>query len=350
MIRPGDVVVGDGDGIVVVPAEQAEEVLPDSTVAQSMRRSATQAGCWREHGSFEGQNARRQDEVGAARRLRLPSGRPGLSSRWSTVFRWIKGLSGKRPQDLLEEIAQMAQQRHEEPEERPRMPRESGRQEPVQPIEDRWTPAGPIPARAPADTVEELEIQAQATVADPVPLGLASFAGATFTASAVNAGWFGNPLIGLVAAAPILFFFGGISQFISAMWAFRKGNTFAATAFGSFGAFNTLFAVVILLIAAGTIPLGTVPGAYTVATTLAMFALIAGYLAFAATGISTVLVGVLGFLCATYGLLAAGFFIGPPNLAIVAGGYAGIVSSLLAFYASAAIVINSATRREVLPF
>ncbi len=244
----------------------------------------------------------------------------------------------------------MAQHRHEEPEEHPRMPRESGRLEPVQPMADRWTEAGPIPARAPAETVEQLEIQAQATAGDPVPLGLASFAGATFVVSAVNAGWFGNPIIGLIAAAPILFFFGGISQFIAAMWAFRKGNTFAATAFGSFGSFNTLFAVIILLIASGTIPLGTIPGDYTVATTLAMFALIAGYLAFAATGISTVLVAVLGFLAATYGLLTAGFFIGPPNLAITAGGYAGMVSSLLAFYASAAIVINSATRREVLPF
>lgn len=242
----------------------------------------------------------------------------------------------------------MAQQ--QEPEGRPRAPREPSRLEPVQPMEERWTPAGPVPARAPRETVDQLELNAQATVADPVPLGLASFAGATFTVSAVNAGWFGNPIIGLVAAAPILLVFGGISQFVAAMWAFRKGNTFAATAFGSFGAFNTLFSLVILLIATGTIPLGTVPGDYTVATTLAMFALIAGYLAYAATGISSILVAVLGFLCATYALLAAGFFIGPPNLAIVAGGYAGIVSSLLAFYASAAIVINSATRRETLPF
>ena len=244
----------------------------------------------------------------------------------------------------------MAQQRHEEPEEHPRVPRESARLEPVQPAEERWTPAGPVPGGAPRETVDQLELNAQATVGDPVPLGLASFAAATFTVSAVNAGWFGNPIIGLIAAAPILFIFGGISQYIAAMWAFRKGNTFAATAFGSFGAFNTLFAIIILLIASGAIPLGTVPGDFTVATTLAMFAVIAGYLAFAATGISTVLVAVLGFLCATYALLTAGFFVGPPNLAITAGGYTGIVSSLLAFYASAAIVINSATRREVLPY
>ena len=245
----------------------------------------------------------------------------------------------------------MAHQHQErEPEQHPRTPREPGRLEPVQPMEDRWTPAGPIPARAPEETVEQLGIQSQATVGDAVPLGLASFASATFTVSAVNAGWFGDPLIGLIAAAPILFIFGGISQYIAAMWAFRKGNTFAATTFGSFGAFNTLFAIIILLIAAGTIPLGTVAGNYTVGTTLAMFALIAGYLAFAATGVSRVLVGVLGFLCAAYALLAAGFFVGPPNAAITAGGYAGIASSLLAFYASAAIVINSATRREVVPY
>ncbi len=250
----------------------------------------------------------------------------------------------------------MAQPHHEREEEErrrespPVRPVESGRGEPLERMEDRWTPAGPIPAEASAETVEQLEIQSQATVGDPVPLGLASFAAATFTVSAVNAGWFGNPVVGLVAAVPILLIFGGISQYIAAMWAVRKGNTFAATAFGAFGAFNTLFAFIILLIASGTIPLGTVPGDYTVATTLAMFALIAGYLAFAATGVSTVLVAVLGFLAATYALLTAGFFIGPPNMAIVAGGYCGIVSSLLAFYASAAIVINSATRHEIVPY
>lgn len=230
------------------------------------------------------------------------------------------------------------------------MPRESRRLEPVEPTEERWTPAGPIPAQASPQTVEQLEVSTRATVADPVPLGLASFAAATFTVSAVNAGWVGNPVAGLIAAVPILFVFGGISQYIAAMWAFRKGNTFAATAFGSFGAFNTLFAVIILMLASGTISLGTVPGDYTIAIVLAMFALIAGYLAFAATGVSTMLVAVLGFLCATYALLSAGFFVGPPNAAITAGGYAGIASSLLAFYSSAAVVINSATRREVLPF
>ncbi|MCL4535225.1 MAG: hypothetical protein M1370_08735 [Bacteroidetes bacterium] len=44
------------------------------------------------------------------------------------------------------------------------------------------------------------------------------------------------------------------------------------------------------------------------------------------------------------------FFYGGGNGWIIVGGYAGMLASLLAFYASAAIVLNSTARREMLPF
>ena len=56
----------------------------------------------------------------------------------------------------------------------------------------------------------------------------------TFILSCVNAGFFGG-----TAAAPMVLglaiFYGGLVQLLADMWAFRKGDTFVAVAFCSYG-------------------------------------------------------------------------------------------------------------------
>lgn len=215
-------------------------------------------------------------------------------------------------------------------------------------VVERWTPAGPIRIVGTSERVEELAVQTAATVGDAAPLGLAGFAAATFTVSTINAGWIGSAA--LIACVPILAVFGGITQFIAGMWSYRKGDTFAATAFGSFGAFNTLFAAMIVMNQMGTISLTAGPIMAATGVVLLMFAVIAAYLTVAATRVSGVLVAVLGVLALTYLLLGVGFLAGGANGWIVIGGYAGLVTSVLAFYASAAIVLNSTARHEMLPF
>ena len=73
------------------------------------------------------------------------------------------------------------------------------------------------------------------SIADPGPLGLSAFALTTFVLSLVNA------KVIPAGAEPVVFglalAYGGIGQFAAGMWEFRKGNTFGATAFASFGAF-----------------------------------------------------------------------------------------------------------------
>ncbi len=74
-----------------------------------------------------------------------------------------------------------------------------------------------------------------ASIADPAPLGLAGFALTTFVLSMFNAGLVGEAgepvVLGLALA------YGGGAQLLAGMWEFRKGNTFGATAFSSYGAF-----------------------------------------------------------------------------------------------------------------
>lgn len=233
---------------------------------------------------------------------------------------------------------------------------------PSNPIEEQWTPAGPIRPVPTEDLIQRLELNAQATVADAAPLGLAAFAATTFTLGAIEAGWaavtapggagiaFLSSIAGTIAILPLLIVFGGIAQFVAAMWAFRKGSTFWATFLGTFGSLYGVLGLAILVAGLTGISLGIVQPQLGTGVAVAMFALIAAYLTFAATGISGVMVGVLGLLTISLALLSAAFFVGEAFTMIVAAGYAAIVAALLAFYASAALVINSTLGREVLPY
>jgi hypothetical protein len=190
-----------------------------------------------------------------------------------------------------------------------------------------------------------------AIIADPQPLGLAGFAAATWTISTVVAGW--HSMAALGEAVPIAIFFGGIAQFLAGMWAFRRGNGLAATAFSTFGAFNVAFGVWVLLQQSKLIPsthFGGTSAAYVAGWFILTFGVIAAYLAVAALADNWVLVAILTTLAITYVFDGLGVMIvGPNNWATYIGGYAGLVSSALAFYLSAALVINSSFGREVVP-
>ena len=72
--------------------------------------------------------------------------------------------------------------------------------------------------------------------ADPGPLGLAGFALTTFVLSMINAN-----LVSSTRTTPVVLglalAYGGLAQLLAGMWEFRRGNTFGAVAFTSFGAF-----------------------------------------------------------------------------------------------------------------
>ena len=246
----------------------------------------------------------------------------------------------------------MAHEREPEHRHEPRRIERERAETPLQPQAEQWTTTGPIRAVGMEERVEELELNAAATVADAAPLGLAAYAAATFSVSAIVAGW--APIVDLVTSVPILIIFGGIAQFVAAMWAFRKGETFWATFLGVFGSWYAVLALAIMLGLGGTLTAIGGPAIVSVSlgVSVALFALIAAYLTYAAMGVSSVMVGVLGLLTVSLALVSVGFFVGLANapFVLMAAGYAGLVSALIAFYASAAIVINSALHREVLPY
>jgi succinate-acetate transporter protein len=179
-------------------------------------------------------------------------------------------------------------------------------------------------------------------IANPGALGLGAFALTTFLLSVINAGIIAPANIGVVL--PMAFFYGGLAQVLAGMWEFKSGNIFGATCFTSFGSFWMGLALMIVLEAAGII--AAVPPA-GLAFFLVAWGLFTLYATFAATKAPRGLLALFIALTITFFLLAAGEYISGFKLA---GGYLGILVALIAWYDSAAILINDMSGRKVLPF
>jgi uncharacterized protein len=168
-------------------------------------------------------------------------------------------------------------------------------------------------------------------VADPAPLGLAAFALTTFLLSAANAKWTrgsGDEWIGFALA------YGGLAQLLAGMWEFRNRNVFGATAFGTYGSFWIGLALYFLLVApkAGTGVLNDL------GWILLAFAIFNTYMLAWSTQVNTAVFGVFLTLEITEIILFIGFF--SSNVTTIkVGGYVGIVTAVVAWYASAGLVI-----------
>jgi succinate-acetate transporter protein len=185
-------------------------------------------------------------------------------------------------------------------------------------------------------------------VADPAPLGLAGFALTTFLLSGHNASFIPD----LIWVGPALFY-GGLAQLLAGMWEFRNRNVFGATAFSTYGGFwLSLGIFVVLFVTSGSFHTaltgspGDVPNA--LAWFLIAFAIFNTYMLFWSARVSIAVFLVFLTLEVTEILLAIGYFDEAHGVAnntwLHAGGWAGIVTAGVAWYASAAGVINGMAR------
>ncbi|GLZ49279.1 hypothetical protein Acsp06_54640 [Actinomycetospora sp. NBRC 106375] len=186
------------------------------------------------------------------------------------------------------------------------------------------------------------------SIADPGPLGLAAFALPTFVLSLFNAKIAPEALESLVL--PLTLFYGGLAQFLAGMWEFRKGNTFGATAFGSYGAFWLAFSAYVQFVEPSLEAGGASEADVKTATGIFLlgWAVFTLYMLIASLRTTGALVGVFATLFLTFALLAVGDLTGASAIATV-GGFVGILSALIAWYTSAAGVTNDTWGRTVLP-
>ena len=189
------------------------------------------------------------------------------------------------------------------------------------------------------------EVRPPQVVADPAPLGLAGFALTTFVLSAHNAGLFGKG-VGNAIVIGLAIFYGGVGQFMAGMWEFRNKNTFGATAFSTYGAFWLGLGTYLLLITFGKIPAGDITN--SLGFYLLGFAIFNTYMMFWAARLNAAVFGVFLTLEVTEILLFLGFFSGSDSL-IKLGGWVGLLTALVAWYTSAAGVVNSMATKPLLP-
>jgi uncharacterized protein len=189
------------------------------------------------------------------------------------------------------------------------------------------------------------------SIADPAPLGLAGFALTTFLLSAANADLTRGPGgLGGAAWLGYALAYGGLAQLLAGMWEFKRGNTFGATAFGSYGAFW------IGLYFWATKAAGATENNHNdLGWILLAFAIFNLYMLICAARVNTAVFLVFLALEATEIVLAIGFLSLSPtafqnhNSIIHIGGYLGILTALLAWYASFAGVKASVGGRLQLP-
>ena len=179
------------------------------------------------------------------------------------------------------------------------------------------------------------------TSANPAPLGLLCFALTTILLSAHNAG-----LIALDAAIiAMALFYGGASQIIAGIFEWRKANTFASTAFISYGAFWLTIAGIVLLPKLG---LAEKPSGTTMAAYLGLWGLISFILFIGTFRLNRALQVVFFLLWVAFALLAVGDLIESPLLKQI-GGWEGIVLGFAAMYTGLAQVLNEVYGRVVWP-
>jgi len=159
------------------------------------------------------------------------------------------------------------------------------------------------------------------------------------------------------------FAYGGLGQFAAGMWEFRRGNTFGATAFSSYGGFWIglgLWAELVANPAVAAIAKAPATAAATVASLnhdlgwIALaFAILTIYLMILSTQVNVAVFLVFLFLAITFVILAIGNFNAGsallPTGTVKIGGYVGLLTALVAFYASAAGIATSMGGRLKFP-
>ncbi|MHB8395558.1 MAG: acetate uptake transporter [Candidatus Dormibacteria bacterium] len=199
------------------------------------------------------------------------------------------------------------------------------------------------PAAGPAPVMQTHE--ATPSIADPAPLGLAGFGLTTMLLSFINAGIIGA---GATAAVlPMAAAYGGFGQLLAGMWAFKRGNTFAATAFTSYGAFWFSYYLLVDVFLAKTAPATISPIVGLYLFMWGIFTLYMFVASFAGAKAVTVvfLLLTLTFLLLAFGAWGWGGGTGFTHI----GGYVGILTAIAALYTSFADVTNAAFKRVVLP-
>ena len=180
------------------------------------------------------------------------------------------------------------------------------------------------------------------TTGNPAPLGLLGFGMTTVLLNLHNAGFY--ELNSMILAMGICY--GGVAQIIAGIMEWRKGNTFATTAFISYGLFWFSLVVLIVLPKLGWSPASNET---SMAAYLAMWGLFTAVMFIGTLRLNRALQVVFATLTILFFLLAYGDFTAASPEFKHFTGYEGIFCGFSAIYAGLAQVLNELSHKIVLP-
>jgi succinate-acetate transporter protein len=186
-------------------------------------------------------------------------------------------------------------------------------------------------------------MQIKDTTANPAPLGLLGFGATTVLLNLHNAGCY--ELNSMVLGMGLCY--GGAAQVLAGFMEWKKGNTFACTAFVSYGFFWLSLVTLVLLPKIVT----TVAAAdeTAMAAYLATWGVFTAVMFLGTFRLSRALQFVFGTLTLLFFLLAYGDYSGASASFKHATGWEGVVCGASAIYTGLAQVLNELNGRTILP-
>ena len=176
---------------------------------------------------------------------------------------------------------------------------------------------------------------------NPAPLGLLGFGMTTVLLNLHNAGFFG--MSSMILAMGI--FYGGLAQIIAGIMEWKKGNTFATTAFCSYGLF---WLTLVWLIVAPKLGWAEATAKEGMAAYLFMWGLFTFVMFIGTLKLNRALQVVFLSLTVLFWMLAIKYLNGSVELGTAAG-YEGIFCGFSAIYTGLAQVLNECYGKVVLP-
>jgi succinate-acetate transporter protein len=190
--------------------------------------------------------------------------------------------------------------------------------------------------------MNESVTQIKDTTGNPAPLGLLGFGMTTGLLNLHNAGFY--ELNSMILAMGICY--GGTAQIVAGIMEWKKGNTFATTAFLSYGLF--WFSLVTLIILA-KLGWASASNDTAMAAYLGMWGLFTAVMFIATLRLNRALQVVFATLTILFFLLAFGDYTNASTAFKHFTGYEGIFCGFSAVYAGLAQVLNEVFGKTVLP-
>jgi len=190
--------------------------------------------------------------------------------------------------------------------------------------------------------MNESVTQIKDSTANPAPLGLLGFGMTTVLLNLHNAGFY--ELNSMILAMGICY--GGLAQIIAGIMEWRKGNTFAATAFVSYGFFWLSLVTMIVLTKLGW---GAASNETAMAAYLAMWGLFTFVMFIGTLRLHVAGQVVFGSLTILFFMLAYGDLTGAGSGFKHVTGYEGVFCGFSAIYTGLAQILNELFGKTVLP-